>query len=120
MTNVTSARNALPHINDAMPLTNQDKSLVDEVLSVLRRHNAERRFGLVLLHQHFSIGPEEVLVETTDAQARSQLTTPMSKSDLARLDYKVTSWRLDSGEPLMHCVCLVRGGEHSGVHQHSP
>lgn len=103
----------LPDITEAKPLGSQDKPLVDELVMVLKKHNALDRFGITLLHQHFPISEDEVLVESVDSAARVQSITPMKKAELGALNYTETSWRLDSGEPMMACVCVKSGDEHS-------
>jgi len=105
--------NTLPDITEASPLGDNDKPLVNELVSVLRKHNALDRFGLTLLHQHFPISDDEVLVESVDVEARMQSIQPLKKTELSDLNYTETSWRLDSGEPMMACVCVKMGDQHS-------
>lgn len=102
----------LPDITEAKPLVSTDKPLVDELVAVLKKHNALDRFGITLLHQHFPISDDEVLVENVDTGARTQLICPMKKDELGSLNYTETSWRLDSGEPMMACVCVKMGDDH--------
>ena len=111
--------NRLPDVSEARTRTEADKPLMDELVSVLRKHNALDRFGLTLLHQHFDIADDEVLLETTDIANREQLIRPVKKSSLEGINYTETSWRLDSGTPMMGCICVYaddgRGGkEHQG------
>lgn len=103
----------LPDILEAKPLGADDKPLVEDLISVLRKHNALDRFGITLLHQHFPIGDDEVLVENVDCKARVQTIQPLSKHELGDLNYTETSWRLDSGEPMMACMCVKMGDQHS-------
>jgi hypothetical protein len=104
----------LPDISHAKPLTDADKPLIDELINVLRRHDALDRFGLTLLHQHFDISEDEVLLETTDRQSREQLIRPVWKSDLESVEYTETSWRLDTGRPMMACVCVYESDGKGG------
>lgn len=107
----------LPDISEAEPLSENDQALVSDLVDVLRRHNAVGRFGLTLLHQHFPVGEDEVMLETTDRAAREQLLRPVKKVELEGVDYKETSWRLDSGTPLMACVCVyVSDGQGGKIH----
>ena len=116
----TQSITPLPDINEVKPLSEEDQPLVDELVAVLEKHNALGRFGITLLHQHFSIKEDEVLLETTDRKKRTQLIRPVKMEDVESLDYTETSWRLDTGEAAMRCICLVQGGEHTGTHQHAP
>jgi len=111
---LTSLRN----VNEVKPLNDADASMVEEVVAVLRKHNALDRFGLMLLHQHFDIADDEVLLETTDIESRTQLIRPVPKSTLEAMEYIETSWRLDSGSAVMHCACATNQGEHTGQHVH--
>ena len=61
----------LRDITEVIPLSEKDDELIQELVAVLRKHNALDRFGLTLLHQHFDIGDDEVMVESTDIEART-------------------------------------------------
>ncbi|QIK05855.1 hypothetical protein G7Z12_07220 [Streptomyces sp. ID38640] len=61
----------LPRFEDAEPLGPQDAEFTRDIKAVLEKHGNLDRFGLVLLHDHFSVGGDEVLVETNDPQART-------------------------------------------------
>jgi hypothetical protein len=108
----------LKSIDDAEPLSEKDKQLADDLIAVLRRHNALDRFGITLLHEHFPLGDHEVLLETTDCEARVQTIRPVPKEELTSLPYKETAWRLDTGTPMMSCICMIYDGKHTGEHRH--
>ncbi|MGW9433699.1 hypothetical protein ACWHA1_37995, partial [Streptomyces decoyicus] len=55
----------------AEPLGPQDAEFARDIKAVLEKHGNLDRFGLVLLHDHFSIDSDEVAVETNDPQART-------------------------------------------------
>ena len=44
--------------------------MLDELRSVLVKHGYTYRFGISLLHRHFDLAHDEVLMETTDTEAR--------------------------------------------------
>lgn len=108
-----SATAEIPDISEVSPLSDADRPMVDEIVGVLRKHNALNRFGLTLVHKHFEVADDEVMVESTDVQSRTQTIVPVKKSELPNLDYTETSWRLDTGAPMMACVCIKFGSEHS-------
>lgn len=113
----STKQNRLPDISEALRRTDADQPLMDDLIAVLRRHNALDRFGITLLHQHFDIADDEVLLETTDVRSREQLIRPVKKSSLEGIDYTETSWRLDSGSPMMACVCVYSSdGKGGRVH----
>ena len=107
----------LPHITEVDVYDEvRDRGLFDELKAVLEKHKAASRFGVTLLHQHFSLASNEVLCESTDSIARIQEVRPIPKASLADEPHIVTSWRLDLQEPLMACVCKPING-HGHYHQ---
>jgi hypothetical protein len=93
----------LPNIDDVEPVSEKDKLCIQEVREVLRKHNATRRFGLCLLHEHFSLAEQEVLVESCDDENRVLTVRPVP---LETVKDKVmeTSWRLDIERPTGRCI----------------
>lgn len=114
------ALGSLPHVREVAPLSDADKPLIDEMTAVLAKHGALGRFGLTLLHRHFDIGDDEILVETTDEAGRTQTVRPVLREDIASEPYLVTSWHLGLRGPVMACVCMVSEGGHTGEHRHVP
>ncbi|MEU8684755.1 hypothetical protein [Streptomyces sp. NPDC048611] len=70
-TQTSPASHSLPRFEDAEPLGPQDAEFARDIQAVLKKHGNLDRFGLVLLHDHFSVDSDEVLVETNDPQART-------------------------------------------------
>ncbi|MCG7204621.1 hypothetical protein [Streptomyces arenae] len=69
--NVSASRTSLPRFEEAEALGPQDAEFVRDLVAVLAKHGNLNRFGLCLLHDHFPIAADEVLVETNDPQART-------------------------------------------------
>lgn len=67
----TAPRRALPRFEEAEGLGPQDGAFVRDLVAVLEKHGNLDRFGLCLLHDHFPVAPDEVLVETHDIEART-------------------------------------------------
>lgn len=105
----------LPDISAVKPLSEKDETCMKEIAEVLRRHGCLDRFGVTLLHTHFPIAEDEMLVESCDKAARKLTISPVKKSELHGLDYTETSWDLATGTPQMACVCVRFGPEE---HQH--
>lgn len=104
----------LPHITEVKPLSEKDSAVMTDLYETLKKHNALQRFGITLLHEHFQVDDEEVLVEFTDIASRTQVIKPVLKDDPELLDAIETSWRLDTGVPVMACKCKKYGaGDHS-------
>ncbi len=107
----------LPNVDSVKPRTKDDDPLFRELAEVLTRHNALDRFGITLLHTHFPIKEGEVLLETTNREAREQIIRPVRVSQAQLIGALETNWRLGSrGEILMACHCLMTpdGTSHQG------
>ena len=104
----------LPNINDVdPPLSENDKACMREIAHVLRRYGCLERFGVTLLHEHFPVGGDEILLEDNDPETRMLTIKPVNKASLEGADTITTSWRLDTGEPEIDCKCIKYGDEHS-------
>ncbi|KJK57680.1 hypothetical protein UK12_14950 [Saccharothrix sp. ST-888] len=62
---------ALPRFEEVEGLGPQDRKFVDDLVAVLEKHGNLDRFGLCLLHHHFPVAADEILVETHDLAART-------------------------------------------------
>jgi hypothetical protein len=63
----------LPDITEVDPVDATDMAILAEIQDVLKRHNALGRFGVNLLHQHFDMADDEIMVEYTDVASRTQM-----------------------------------------------
>ncbi|WP_330337959.1 hypothetical protein [Streptomyces sp. NBC_00557] len=88
---VAPARNPLPSFEEAEGLGPQDAEFVKDLVAVLEKHGNLNRFGLCLLHDHFPLAADEVLVETNDPRART-LHAHVEKADATR-HAKASQWR---------------------------
>lgn len=61
----------LPDDADVPRISAEDHACLDAVCEVLVRFGAVGRFGVHLVHKHFDVAPDEVLVEYTDIDART-------------------------------------------------
>ena len=84
----------LPDIDEIEPLGPSDEACLQELRNVLDRHGALERFGITLLHDHFSLSEDEMLIEECDEQTRTLTIQPVSTSEDAE-DGEViqTNWR---------------------------
>jgi hypothetical protein len=113
-----SALSPLTMIEDAVPFSpERDRECFEEVRAVLVRHGALHRFGMCLLHDHFRIDTDEVLVETVDVASRTLTIRPAKRSQLDQMSIE-THWRLDGSEaePKIRCVqkCIPAGNDKHG------
>ncbi len=106
-------RNELPDIEEVEPLSEKDDACINDIVEVLRRHNALTRFGVTLLHKHFPTDDGEVFVESCDPVTRTLTIKPFPEEEVRHLPSKGTAWRLDTGRPVMDCKCIRDGDSHS-------
>jgi hypothetical protein len=78
--------NTLNHIADVRPIDDSDSLCLEEIRLVLQKHGSLERFGVSLLHSHFSLSDDEILLETTDMEKREHYVRPVKKSFLAEND----------------------------------
>lgn len=92
--NVSAPRMSLPRFEDAEELGPEDAEFVRDLVAVLAKYGNLGRFGLCLLHDHFPIAADEVLVETNDPRTRT-LHARVEKADRT-LHSKASQWRFVS------------------------
>jgi hypothetical protein len=123
-------RDAFPDIDDVSPISESDDVIFSEIRDVLARHNALERFGVTLLHDHFEIGEDEILLESCDPDTRTLVSRPVKMADLSQATMIETNWSLNSvaaiqagqkpqKEPIKTCrsACQqIAGKGHSRVH----
>lgn len=72
----------LPDIDSVQPFNTNDEACLDEVRQVLAKHNSASRFSVNLLHSHFDMTDEEVLIEETDTLSRTQTISVVKRSEV--------------------------------------
>jgi hypothetical protein len=89
-----------PHVFDQLnPFRNAKRLLaygrchIPDIGDVFLRHNVHELFGLSLLHKHFDLYPDEMLLRTIDRQRRVAYTRPGRK----RADAMPYLWRILPG-----------------------
>lgn len=108
----------LPDLQDCPPLSNEDVNCMKEVREVLAKHNKLDRFALHLIHKHFDIADDEILVEYNDAKEREQFFKIEKRNSEVMTYATPTTWTLENIEPMARCVCAYRPGHgHLGRHE---
>ena len=109
---------SVPHISRAAEFSARDEACFREVRDVLRRHDALDRFGLTLIHSHFPVAEDEILLEETDTRARTQTVRTVKRDEVVDADVTVTNWRLTDGDAVhaRTCVCARTSDSHTGGH----
>ena len=114
---------SMPDIHGVIEFSEEDTDCLKEIRDVLKKHNVMDRFGITLLHTHFDIAEDEMLLETTDVEQRTQLIRPVKKNDFLNnhdVDIMTTSLKFVDGNMVVmqNCGCLRHQGNHTG--QHNP
>ena len=106
-------------IEEVPPISDQDYQCLKEVRDVLARFGAIERFGVHLIHRHFDVAEDEVLVEYTDKDNRTLLSKVERRADLPQDEAKIeTQWCFDRDQATVIChgYCFVDRG-HTRRHQ---
>ena len=106
--------NSLSHIADVVPIGDADAACLSEVRAVLEKHGALDRFGVALLHSHFELAEDEILLETTDLDGREQLVRPVSRAWLEEngVEAQTTIVGFDTNGFFQNCGCNPRSTGH--------
>ena len=113
----------LPDIDEVAALSDADRPCLAEIRDVLIKHDALRRFGVSLLHEHFEVADDEILVETIDVETRTLTSRPEKIAELGGYHSVETSWRLDDLTAMARCTTACRPAtfteaRHKSVHIH--
>jgi hypothetical protein len=105
-------------LHDTPPLSDEDVECMYEVRSVLMKHNKIDRFALHLIHKHFDLNDDEVLVEYNEPSVREQFFRVEKRSEEILENSIPTTWTLENIVPMARCVCAYRQGKgHLGRHE---
>ncbi|RZK12942.1 MAG: hypothetical protein EOO46_01255 [Flavobacterium sp.] len=103
--------------NISLQLSDTECRMLDEIFQVfLRYQNQVREFGIQLVHSHFTINENEVLLETNNKKTRTLQVTTVSKDQLS-MDTIATAWQFDNAGQLqvaMFCCEPSGGGDGGG------
>ncbi|MHC8326174.1 hypothetical protein [Pseudomonas sp. LB1P83] len=90
-------QSSTPSFADARPLGAGDESFIHDLHALLERHGNTQRFGIFLLHNHFAIKGDEIMLESNDPAARTLHMEVVKRTDLP--EGKFTSWRMGGTQP---------------------
>lgn len=113
------AVNSQPDIHVAGTRNEKEAAAFAEMREVLKKHGLEAKYGLTLLHKHFDLAPDEILVEYTDIENRTLTSKPTKLDTISSQSLIETTWALDSDVVMGHCVtqCYTGGNGHVGQHR---
>ena len=99
-----SERGPAPPLDTVAPISADDLSCFEEIKAVLERHGKIDRFGITLLHSHFHMSGQEILLEKSNTASRTMVLEPaiIDSSDISLID---TQWYLGASVPLSLVKC---------------
>jgi hypothetical protein len=108
----------LEHIDDVRPIDDNDADCLDEIRVVLEKYGNLDRFGIALLHSHFQLSDDEMMLETTNTEQREHWVRPVKKSHLeqAGFEAQTTILRFDERGYAQYCACRRDDHGHTGGH----
>ena len=103
--------NHLSDIHAVEALNDDDRACLAGIREVLERHGRLDRFGVSLLHKHFEMEPDEILVEQVDEVGRKLMIKPVNtgvvQAEMSSAYETQWHWqRSASGE--VSLVCIAR------------
>ncbi len=75
--------------------TESDKVCFEEIIEVLKKYNLIDKYGIGLLHDHFPIHLDEVLLETTLSEDKTIQTRTIKREDAKNVNHFETAWYFD-------------------------
>ena len=107
----------LADLHEVPPLQADDMECMNAIRAVLKQFGKLDRFALHLIHKHFEIDADEVLVEYSNPATREQFFRPEKKDSADARDAIPTTWILKDEEASAVCVCARRDDGHQGRHE---
>jgi hypothetical protein len=115
------AVNRLTGIEQVERRLDSEAALFGEIRELLKRYGVEKKYGLALLHKHFDLAADEVLVEYADVESRTLITRPAPRSEASAGKAVETVWSLESGNVTTSCALFCyyypSTGKHVGKHE---
>tara|TARA_R110000850_G_scaffold277120_1_gene423041 strand:- start:20442 stop:20819 length:378 start_codon:yes stop_codon:yes gene_type:complete len=114
--------NRLKDINAVQRLSSNDTACISEIKSVLKKYQNQNKFGITLLHKHFDISEDEIMVESIDVENRVLTTRPVKLKEAQKTSLVQTVWCF-SNDPILNKNCesvcpTDKNGNHLGYRDH--
>lgn len=112
----------LPNINEVSSISEADEACLQEIKTVLQKHKRLFKFGIALLHTHFAINDDEIMLETCDVEKRTLVSKPVKKELLNDGNSIETIWRFDVEGKNSACwnKCWKTSKGHTSQHEAFP
>jgi len=114
------AANRQPDILDAAVRSEKDACVFLEIREVLKKYGLERKYGISLLHKHFDLADDEILLEHTDLETRTLTTKPTKLGAVPPGSLIETLWMFDDDVVMGNCVVVCYAEQTGHVGRHRP
>jgi len=106
----TTAKNPyrdLKDIDETPNISAEEQQQLERLAVFMAAEGMTERFGITLLHKHFEVADDEMLLESCDPENRTLTIQPVKKAELAKTKgaHRKTQWRYDGVNGLV-CVLL--------------
>lgn len=117
------AVNRQKDIHEAEPRLESEIAAFIELREVLVRHGLDQKYGLTLLHKHFDLAENEVMVEFTDLKTRTLTSKPTTIDAIPESNLREVTWSLSNDTVMGACVqrCFFNPSstpQHVGQHRY--
>lgn len=93
---------SLRYMSDVKPLNESDAPCLEEIRRVLEKHGRLERLGVTLLHRHFEVADDEIMVEEINFGDRTLVVRPIKKGTIGPC--VETAWQLNAGDAIQTCA----------------
>lgn len=112
--------NDLKHIDEIQSISPDDHACLEEIREVLAKYGLLSKFGVTLLHKHFDLEDNEILLETCDNLNRTLTARPVKIIGNTSPNLVETVWRFDgiTGKSCSRYCPTTPTGKHYGYSEH--
>ncbi|MBL7821435.1 MAG: hypothetical protein JNL65_12535 [Saprospiraceae bacterium] len=93
--------NELSNIQEVALITKDDADCLAELKEIILKYGKENKFGISLLHKHFDLLEDEMLVETINVKDRVLTTTPVHVDEQRKNSLVQTVWCFSKDQSLV-------------------
>ena len=97
--------NDLSNLLDVAHLSETDSQCLNEIQSILNKYDLTQKFGVALLHKHFELDEDEMLIERTYLKDKHLVTKPEKIGESNPDDLVTTMWRFDKDQRYGCSLC---------------
>ena len=107
--------NGSPFVKEVRPLSDDERATLMDVAALLQEKGLTDRVGISLLHKHFDLAADEVMVEEESQGSRVLTSAPAKVESLLGRSYLETNWRIEDGKLIPIGACATgMYGQHYG------